>query len=175
MDIEKKLNIDNVVKIVKLLASSTNVEKSIYDLEVKGKNYTILKEDNHILIIEDNGNLLKVKIEAEQYDDPYNEDYSYNLHFINVIYQLDDGAYLALLSRVSLDGEYEGFKYIEKENLFEKMKINYVNRDVEIEAYEHVDGAGNKTVRHRIKQDSNGKNISSGILGQMAEVIATLE
>jgi len=131
MDIYDKLNLNEIVEIVKLIANTTDINEFEKKLYIGDIDYDIIKYDNTIIISSSEGKKLEVSLESKKVKKIIqNRDITYLNNYVNVKYKLNDNEKLNLISKISLDDNFDVFKYIERDNLYENYLFNYLNDDV---------------------------------------------
>jgi hypothetical protein len=139
MDEYKFLNLNNVVDIVRLLASNKEINNANCIFVKDGVNYQVLKKDNSIVFKSDNGKYMSVEIDAFDINDISIKNPDYKELCINTTYLLNNKSLLTMCSHPSLDGNFSNLCDIARHNLFEKMTIDYTNSNGELEGSLSVD------------------------------------
>ena len=132
MDLDKDLNLNSVVEIVKMLAANTEVEQASRCFSHNGVKYAVVKSGNSFTIKTSEGKELSVLIDYQRIKDdrPRNGlDVYYDKHTVDATWAIGDDEYLNLFSTIALDEGYTSFENIQRHNLHEtgSFEFSFVN------------------------------------------------
>ena len=127
MDLYDKLNLNEIVELVRIIAYAKNIddyEKTIYNGDII---YNITKLNNKIIISSSEGKMLEVSC----YDETKvsKDKHEYTDHIVDVNYKLSENEHLNLLSNVSYD-YYYSLANILRHNLYECYRLDYLKDNI---------------------------------------------
>ena len=126
-----KFGLKEVANIIGLLGKSTDVkELDVKDIEIDGKKYGYYKIGNALVIYDESGKSVKIKVNhtQEKTKDYKNMDVIYDVHEVFMDYQLENGDIISLKNQIALDGGYEAFENVQRHDLLSGLGLKYVDR-----------------------------------------------
>lgn len=127
MGLYDKLNLNEVVELVRILTESRNISDFEKDLYIGDVVYCITKFDNTVVVSSSEGKRIQVSIYETERESKEHE--KYNAHIVDIKYKLSENEELNLMGFVDYD-YYESFKYLLKHNLHNSYILNYLNNNV---------------------------------------------
>lgn len=126
-----KLGLKEVANIIGILGLSTDIkELEEKDFEINGKKYGYYKIGNAVVIYDEDGKSVKVKVNhtQEKTKDYKNMDVIYDNHEVFMDYQLENGDIISLKNQIALDGGYEAFENVHRHDLLSGLSLKYVDK-----------------------------------------------